>query len=232
MKRSFCCFVVVLICVVGVSCAVGRDAMSEQVSLPDPVLDGSLSLEQALLQRRSVRSYADRPLTLELVSQLLWSAQGITDARRGLRTAPSAGATYPLELLLVVGRVEGMEAGVYRYKPRDHVLTSIRSGDVRPDLARASLGQAFIGQAPVSIVFTGVHGRTARRYGDRAERYVAMEAGHAAQNVYLQAVALELGTVVVGAFRDRQVADLLQLDTAEIPLYIMPVGYVAEQQGD
>jgi len=232
MKRSFCCFVVVLICAVGVSCAVGRDAMSEQVSLPDPVLDGSLSLEQALLQRRSVRSYADRPLTLELVSQLLWSAQGITDARRGLRTAPSAGATYPLELLLVVGDVEGLDAGIYRYKPRDHVLTSIRSGDVRPDLARGALGQAFIGQAPVSIVFTGVHGRTARRYGDRAERYVAMEAGHAAQNVYLQAVALELGTVVVGAFRDRQVVDLLQLDTAEMPLYIMPVGHVAEQQGD
>ena len=129
MKWLFCYLVVVCICTVGVGCAVGRDAVSEQVSLPDPVLEGSLSLEQALLQRRSVRSYADRPLTLQAVSQLLWSAQGITDARRGLRTAPSAGATYPLELLLVVGRVEGMEAGVYRYQPADHVLTSIRSGD-------------------------------------------------------------------------------------------------------
>lgn len=232
MKWLFCYLVVVCICTVGVGCAVGRDAVSEQVSLPDPVLEGSLSLEQALLQRRSVRSYADRPLTLQAVSQLLWSAQGITDARRGLRTAPSAGATYPLELLLVVGRVEGMEAGVYRYQPADHVLTSIRSGDVRPELVEAALGQTFIGQAPISIVFTGVHGRTARRYGDRAERYVAMEAGHAAQNICLQAVALDLGVVVVGAFRDRQVADLLRLNTAEVPLYVIPVGHVAERLGD
>ncbi len=223
--RRFCYFVVVLICAVGAGCAVGNDSVNDVFLLPDPVSDGSLSVEQAMQRRRSVRAFADTSLTVEAVSQLLWSAQGITDSRRELRTAPSAGATYPLELLLVVGAVEGLDAGIYRYQVAEHALARIAGGDLRSDLARASLGQAFIGQAPLSIVFTGVHGRTARRYGDRAERYVAMEAGHAAQNVYLQAVSLELGTVVVGAFRDEQIAELLRLESAEKPLYILPVGH-------
>lgn len=218
-------FMIVLICAMGIGCAVGNDDMNDSISLPDPALEGALSVEQAIQQRRSVRTFADKTVSLDAVSQLLWSAQGITDSRRGLRAAPSAGATYPLELLLVVGDVENLDAGVYRYQVDEHALAPIVAGDVRGDLARASLGQAFIGQAPISVVLTGIQGRTAGRYGDRAARYVAMEAGHAAQNIYLQAVALELGTVVVGAFRDEQLAELFSLDSTEMPLYIMPVGH-------
>ena len=206
------------------------DARTEdelRVTLPEPVRDGSVSIERTLARRRSVRSYADTPLTLKQLSQLLWAAQGISEPRRGLRTAPSAGATYPLEIWLVVGRAEGLAPGVYRYRPVEHDLVRALEGDVRADLARVALGQGFVAEAPVSVVFTAVYERTAHRYGARAERYVPMEAGHAAQNLSLQAVALDLGTVIVGAFRDGQVATVLGLPDSEKPLYIVPVGQAA-----
>lgn len=215
----------------GLSCAsepTDLDDMSatttNRISLPTPNTTGSMPLEQAVHQRRSIRSFADQPITLEQLSQLAWAAQGITDQRRNYRASPSAGATYPLELLFVIGNADEMEPGVYRYKPADHSLTLELSGDHRTPLAQAALGQSFIAEAPMVLVYAGVLARTAQRYGDRAGRYVWMEVGHAAQNVSLQAVALNLGSVVVGAFHDDAVADLLNLPNGERPLYIQPVG--------
>ena len=193
------------------------------VKLPEPRYDSDVSVEQTLLQRRSVRDYTGEPLSLQQVSQLLWAAQGITD-RQGLRTAPSAGALYPLEIYLVVGDVENLVRGVYRYQPVGHALRRVLDGDLRAKLAAAALGQGCVKEGAINIVFTAVYERTTQRYGERGIRYVHMEVGHAAQNVYLQAVALHLGTVVIGAFHDDQVREILSLPQQEQPLYIMPVG--------
>lgn len=192
--------------------------------LPEPLLVGDTSLEETLEARRSVRAFRDEPLGLEAVAQLLWSAQGVSDEGRGFRTAPSAGATYPLETYLVAGSVDGLEPGVYRYDPDTHTIALTVAGDVRGDLAAAALSQRFIAEAPATVVFACVYARTAGRYGERAERYVHMEAGHAAQNLSLQSVALGLGTVPVGAFDDDRVASLLELPRDEAPLYVLPVG--------
>lgn len=195
----------------------------DTIKLPEPRYDSEVSIEETLLKRRSVRSYTDEPLTLEEVSQLLWSAQGIT-ADWGGRTAPSAGATYPLETYLVVGDVSGLGRGVHKYRPREHELRRVLDGDRRAELAAAALGQSWVRAGAVDIVLTALYERTTRRYGERGIRYVHMEVGHAAQNVYLQAVALGLGTVVIGAFHDSQVKRILNLPDDEHPLYIMPVG--------
>lgn len=197
------------------------------VHLPQPRLEGALSLEAALARRRSIRDFGERPLTLAEVGQLLWAAQGITAPFRGFRTAPSAGATYPLEVDVVVGEgtVTGLAAGIYRYVPDGHRLEVRVSGDLRERLAAAALGQPWVGQAPVCIAIAAVYERTTARYGERGHRYVYMEAGHAGQNVQLQAEALGLGSVTVGAFRDAQVASILGLPAEEIPLYLLPVGH-------
>ena len=194
-----------------------------RIVLPEPRYSSDVSVEEALLERRSVRSYAQRALSLEEVSQLLWAAQGMTDPR-GFRAAPSAGATYPLEVYVVVGDVEGVAQGIYRYLPQQHELVRVVAGDLRGDLARAALNQQWVADGAIDIVFTAVYERTTMRYGKRGIRYVHMEAGHAAQNVYLQAVALKLGTVVIGAFDDSRVTEILKLPGGEVPLYIMPVG--------
>lgn len=209
-----------------VSSADSEASMAEDgvtIILPEPKYDGDATLAEALLKRRSVREYSGQVLTLQELSQLLWAAQGITDAR-GFRAAPSAGATYPLEVYAVVGDVEGVARGIYRYKPQEHRLLKVASGEWREALARAALDQQWVTQGAVNIVITAIYERTTGHYGKRGVRYVDMEAGHAAQNVCLQAVALKLGTVVVGAFEDRQVAGVLELPDNEIPLYIMPVG--------
>lgn len=197
-------------------------AMTE-IQLPAPEKSGPVSIEETLQQRRSIRTYSSDALSLEQISKLLWAAQGVTDGR-GLRTAPSAGATYPLETYLVVGAVEGLQAGIYLYDPAEHSLSMVVDGDKRSELAAAALGQRYVAQAPVNIVFAAVYERTARRYGQRARRYVYMEVGHAAQNVCLQAVALDLGTVVIGAFNDQDVGRILNLPNDQEPLYIIPVG--------
>jgi len=194
-----------------------------EVKLPEPRHDSAVSIEETLLKRRSVRDYTGKPLTLQEVSQLLWAAQGTTSPR-GFRTAPSAGATYPLETYLVVGNVENLTSGIYHYESAEHKLVKILEGDWRAQLAGAALGQSWVKEGAVSIVFTAIYERTTQRYGERGIRYVHMEAGHAAQNVYLQAVALGLGTVVIGAFRDDEVREILKLPQNEQPLYIMPVG--------
>ena len=196
----------------------------ETIKLPEPTLDGETSLEQALLSRRSIREYRDQPLVLAEVSQLLWAAQGVTDRSRGFRTAPSAGALYPLELYIVVGNVQGIPEGVYRYEPDAHELSRVGQRDVRDELSRAALEQSWVRQGAVVIVFSAVYERTTVRYGQRGIRYVDMEVGHAAQNVCLQAAALDLGTVVVGAFQDDQVRQIMGMPDAEAPLYLMPVG--------
>ena len=195
----------------------------EMIALPAPAITGQVSVEQVIAQRRSVRDFVAATLTLADISQLLWSAQGITDAR-GLRAAPSAGALYPLELFVVSGTVEGLAQGVYRYDPLQHHLINTGDGDIRAELTRAALSQAWIQDAAAVIVFTADYQRTRRKYGDRAERYVHIEVGHAAENLFLQAVSLDLATVVVGAFDDDELARALRLPVQLQPLLLMPVG--------
>jgi len=223
--------IVVLLIISGNRSPIGNELNSEPhqdnegviVKLPEPRYDSGVSLEQSLLQRRSVRNYTDDHLTLQEVAQLLWAAQGTSDPR-GLRTSPSAGAKYPLKAYVVVGNAEDLVPGVYRYDPDEHRLTMTLEGDKRAELADAALSQHFIAEGAVAIVLTAVYERTTLTYGDRGVRYVHMEAGHAAQNVYLQATAMDQGTVAVGAFYDEQVASLLGMPDQEQPLYILPVG--------
>jgi len=196
----------------------------EVVKLPPPKTKGVMSVEEAIARRRSRRDFLEEPLPLPALSQILWAAQGITEPRRGLRAAPSAGATYPLEIYAVVGRVEGLEPGVYRYIPQIHALEMLLAGDLRKDLARACLYQMWVAKAPFSLVIAAVYERTTGRYGERGVRYVHMEVGHVGQNIYLQAEALGLGTCAVGAFLDSEVGRLLRLPPDQSPLYVMPVG--------
>jgi len=185
-----------------------------------------MSLAEAIARRRSVRDFTPEAVSQSQLSQILWSAQGITDTRGGYRSIPSAGATYPLETFVVCGRncIEELEAGIYRYDIARHSLTLHHEGDVRLELARAALSQEYIYQAPVDIVICALYERTAMSYGARGERYVHMEVGHAGQNIYLQATALGLATVAIGAFYDEQVREVLRLDKQYKCLYIMPVG--------
>ncbi len=199
----------------------------EEIKLPLPQLEGKMSVEEALARRRSRRVFKDYSLTMEQVSQLLWSAQGITEERIGFRTAPSAGATYPLDIYLVVGKdkVEDLKAGVYHYNPHYHSLTIILEEDQRRELARACLRQRFIEDAPVSLIITAEFSRITNRYGKKGIHYAYMEAGHVGQNVYLQAESLGLGTVVIGAFYEEDVSRALNIPDQHIPLYVIPVGY-------
>jgi len=202
-----------------------REDTSETIKLPEPLQDGKTSIEKALRERRSVRSFKKGPLTLADVSQLLWAAQGISSPR-GLRTAPSAGALYPLEIYLVAGNVDGLPGGVYHYRPVRHELVRMIAGDKRPELCTAALGQSSVRNAAAVIVFAAVYERTTVKYGERGIQYVYMETGHAAQNVALQAVPLNLGTVVIGAFQDAEVRKVLKMSGREQPLYVMPVGRI------
>ncbi len=197
--------------------------MPEALKLPAPLLDGPFSLESALAKRKSIRRYLDNPLTLAEVSQLLWAAQGVTHGRE-YRTAPSAGALYPLELYVLVGNVTNLVAGTYKYLPHQHALLKTDHGDKRTALCDAALNQASVKNAPMIMVFCAVYPRTTHKYGQRGIRYIFMEVGHAAQNVCLQAVSLGLGTVTIGAFEDHQVKRIIQCQDDEAPLYLMPVG--------
>ena len=209
----------------------GIEARGEVVPLPEARMGSDISVEEAIGRRRSVRSFTREPISMNELSQLLWAAQGITDKVRGFRAAPSAGALYPLKLYVVAG--EGgvvkadetyLKAGVYSYRPEDHSLILLFEDDLRGELAGAAYNQMFVAEAPVVIVFTAIYQRTTGKYGERGVRYVHMEAGHAAENLCLQCVALDLGTVTVGAFDDGRVKELLRL-AEESPLYVMPVGH-------
>jgi SagB-type dehydrogenase family enzyme len=194
------------------------------IKLPKPEHDGSVAVETALRYRRSGRDYSKRPLALSALAQLLWAAQGITK-RSGERTAPSAGALFPLELYVAAGEVEDLPTGVYKYRPRGHQLAEHASGDVRSQLATHAWRQSWVKAAPAIVVFTTVPERVTDEYGKSAVRYVFMEVGHAAQNMHLQAVALNLATVVVGALDEPRVRKTLALEPIEIPQVLMPVGH-------
>ena len=195
-----------------------RSKAPKRIKLARPDVERrSCSLEQTLAARRSVREFAGEPLTRDEISQLLWAAQGVTDVE-GLRTAPSAGALYPLELYVA------MLDGFFKYDPKRHELMQRQDEDVRPALCEAALSQDAIAAAPAVFVFTAVFGRSKRKYGIWAERYVLMEVGHAAQNLLLQAVALGLASVPIAAFDDDRVTSALRLAASESPLYLLPVG--------
>lgn len=198
-----------------------------KIQLPKPKFSGEMSLEEAILKRRSKREFLDKPLTLEQISQILWVAQGITDQKQGFRSTPSAGALYPLEVYLVVGqqKIEELEEGVYHYLPGEEQIEKILGGDFRDDLVKNCSNQNFIGKAPISLIIAADFSRTTVKYGERGEQYVFMEAGHAAQNIYLQVTALGLGTVTVGAFDEQALAETVKLPKQQTPLYVMPIGY-------
>jgi len=185
-----------------------------------------MSLAEAISRRKSTRYFANQTISQSQLSQILWATQGTADSPWGRRTVPSAGATYPLEVFVVCGGngIEEIGDGTYHYNIDDHSLTQHHQGDVRLELARAALDQEFIYQAPLDIVICAEYERTLQRYGARGERYVHIEVGHAGQNIYLQATALGLATVAVGAFHDEEVRQVLRLDKRYKPLYIMPVG--------
>jgi SagB-type dehydrogenase family enzyme len=200
------------------------------IDLPEPDRQGHEALEKLLNQRRSVREYAAEHLSLQEISQVLWAAQGLSDSPHAFRTVPSAGALYPLEIYLVAGDIESLAAGVYRYMPREHALVLIVAGDVRNDLYASALSQEPIRKAPATLVIAAVYERTTQRYGDRGRIYVHMEAGHAGQNIYLQAEAIDLATVAIGAFQDQDVKTVLGMAHEEEPLYIFPLGRKIQPQ--
>jgi len=194
------------------------------IHLPQPVYKSETSVEEALLKRRSVRDFKRESLQINEISQLLWAAQGITSKDDCGRTAPSAGALYPLELYVVSGNINTLTPGVYHYRPSDHALEQIAEGDKRKLLAAAALMQRAVNDGAAIIVITAAYRRTTDKYLKRGKKYVHMEAGHAAQNIYLQAVSMKLGTVVTGAFADILVKQIIHLPKNEDPLYLMPVG--------
>ncbi|HNW98530.1 MAG TPA: SagB/ThcOx family dehydrogenase [Bacteroidales bacterium] len=202
---------------------------SVKVKLPKPSLKGSMSVEEALSVRRSIRVYKDTSLTLKEVSQILWAAYGITDTIRrngiGLHTAPSAMALYPLSIYIVAGNILDLPSGIYRYHPKGHYLSLIKSGDYRTDLYEASNNQYMIKSAPFNIVYSADTSLVNNRYGKNTGIIMAsMDLGHSAENVYLQATALDLGTCAVGGLKPEKVAAIFNMTENEKAVYIMPVG--------
>jgi SagB-type dehydrogenase family enzyme len=202
-----------------------RREPDDLIRLPTPIVAGSVSIEEVLRERRSVREYRSESISIQAVSQLLWAAQGVTGPD-GQRTAPSAGALYPLEVYLGAGWVQHLEAGVYQYRPLDHDLGCVVKGDVRSALAAAAGGQPQVASGAATIAITANYSRTTRKYGDRGVRYVQMEVGHVVENIHLQAIPLGLGTVVVGAFDDSETRRVLGVAESEEVLALMPLGRV------
>jgi SagB-type dehydrogenase family enzyme len=199
------------------------------MKLPQPKMTGSISVEQAIKQRRTIRAFGSRILQLDQLSQLLWSAQGLTGSRRFKRAAPSAGALYPMDIYAVLGRngVVKVEAGVYRYEPRTHGLSLITAADLRDRMARAAISQMWMADAPIHLVITAEYSRVTGKYGKRGIRYAHIEAGHIGQNLFLQAEALGLKSGIVGAFGDKELAEVMKLPRSHEPLLIMPIGHAA-----
>jgi len=203
-----------------------RSVALPSIELPPAATKGNISVEEAMARRRSIRHYSLKPLTLGSLSQILWAAQGITETDGGFRTAPSAGALYPLELYVAVRKdgVEGLSEGVYHYHPVGHTLALVEDGDVSADLEAATWGQEIVKEAAATIVITGVLSRTTEKYGRRGTQYMFQESGHVAQNVFLQATALGIGTVAMGAFGEAAVRRVLGAKADEKPLYVQPLG--------
>lgn len=203
--------------------AIAMEQIKETIELPAPRKDSKFSIERALRERRSVREFSSAAISLTELSQLLWAAQGVTH-RGGFRTAPSAGALYPLQLYVVVGNVKELSQGIYKYQPAGHRLVRMATEDKRKEIARAAWGQKWVKVNAILIVFAAVESRTTRKYGRRGIRYVYIELGHAAQNLFLQAQSLGLDVAVVGAFGDDSVKEILGMPDNERPLYLMPAG--------
>lgn len=240
LTGKFCFFVFTLITLI--ACNKTEQAQSKLTKvegaqltyiLPSPKTDGTISVERALAKRRSQRKFVDKAISAEDLSQVLWAAYGITQPmpdwpalRGGLRAAPSAGALYPFEIYVLVTKVNGIEAGVYKYISEEHKLVRTINKDLRSEFAAAALGQAHIKEAPVNILYSAIYSRMTGKYGNRGrDRYVCIDLGHSAQNIYMQAEALNLGTCAIGAFSDDKIAEILQLPEEEVPLYIMPLGH-------
>ena len=200
---------------------VGGTALAARtIQLPKPKILSKYSLEESIFRRRSVRSFQEKELTMQQISQILWAAQGITDTTYGFRSAPSAGALYPLNIYLA------KKDGVFKYLPDGHKLLELDNKDIRPSLARASLGQNYIREAPITLIIAANFAVTQAKYGPRAFRYVCMEIGHVAENIHLQAVALGLGSVPIGAFWDDVVRTNVKIAETQDPLYLIPVGHI------
>lgn len=200
----------------------GVSTMTE-IKLPKATISSNNSIEKVLFSRRSVRTYKNEPLTLNQVSQLLWSTQSITSPR-GLRIAPSAGALYPLEVYLIAGNVTDLPAGIYKYDHKNHKIKKVVDGDKRQDICDACLGQSPVKDGAINILICGIYSRTTGKYGDRGKQYVHVEVGCVAQNVYLQVESLGLGTVYIGALDDKQIKQIAKLPASEIPFCVLPVG--------
>jgi SagB-type dehydrogenase family enzyme len=195
------------------------------IRLPEPELKGNITVEEAILRRRCIRRFRDKELNITQLSKLLWAGYGITDKENYLKAAPSAGALYPCDLFSVAGKIKNIKSGVYHYYPKEHALLKILDGDRRAFLATAALGQNFISQAPLSIVITAEYPRINIKYGQRGIRYAHMEVGHIGENIFLQAISMGLGAVLVGAFYDVKVQEVLNFPKTYQPLYIIPIGY-------
>lgn len=208
---------------------VNSPALSKNIQLSQPSLKGNVSVEEALQARRTHRSYGPGPIDGDALSQMLWAAYGVTAKHGGLglKTAPSAGALYPLDVYAVVGdKTAGtLTAGIYHYIPAEHAIFRVKDGDLRAELGRAALGQMWLSDAPVVLVITGEFARTEVKYGPRGQSYVLMESGCVAQNIFLQAEAIGLKAGIIGAFENDRVNKLLGLPEAHLPLLIMPVGF-------
>lgn len=205
-----------------VSSIFGDSSQAKEIRLSVPKKDGKISLEQTLNERRSMREYGSGSLALDEVSQVLWAAYGKN--KWGRFTSPSAGALYPLTIYLIAAEVDGLAAGFYKYNNKKHCLDLISTKDLRKNLSKAALNQSWVKDAPAVIVICADYSITTGHYGARGRRYVDVEVGHVGQNIYLEATALGLGTVAVGAFRDQEAKQALGV--GEEPLYIMPLGRV------
>ena len=189
------------------------------ITLPDPKLKGEVSLEEAITNRRSIRYFQNKPISMEDISQLLWAAQGLTDKLNKYRSAPSAGGRYPMEIHAITAE------GMFHYHPAKHAIEQLRTGDLRPKLVQAALGQKFIADASLVLIISAIPEKITTRYGDKGVRYLYQESGHIAQNIHLEATALGLCSVPIGAFTEDVLKASIDLPDDLKPLYIVPIGY-------
>jgi SagB-type dehydrogenase family enzyme len=210
------------------SAAKNQGTMSREIgsiALPPAKVTGAISVEEAIAHRRSIREYSSAPLDITDISQLLWAAQGITGPS-GFRAAPSAGGLFPLEIYVACGKVTRLSTGVYMYLPESHALEQVTDRDIMADLYRNALYQPSVKDAAAVIIIAADYNRTTIKYGERGIRYVHMEAGHAAENIYIQAYTLRIGTVTIGAFDDNGIRSVTGIPQNQVPLYLMPVGLI------
>ena len=197
----------------------------EKIKLPDPQQSNCNAIEEALFKKRSIAKYKNVPITCSDLSQVLWASQGIAESKDP-KKSPSTEALFPLEVYAIIANVIGIPAGIYQYRPHTNELVRIAAGDMRNEIAKAALGRKSVRTAPAVIVVSAVYVRTTSKLGEKGIRYAHMEAGHAAQNISLQAVALNLGSVMIGSFHESDLKKIMHMDDREQPMYIIPVGKI------